>query len=202
MTRANLSLQTTQITPAPNDPVALLAALANVRVARPDLADWCDRVPAVAGLFSTSPWAARWPALPDAACGTATLLMTWAGPDLKAAAPLPGPLAALAEAQALASQGAGAWPPASAELALVARCLVGISATPAAVVRDLAAANDIPALAAALDERVTRALDAAVLLAGIPAPAIATLLEAAATAKHPAVPEILATACSVARSSP
>jgi len=202
MTRANLSLQTTQITSALNDPVALLAALADVRVARPDLADWCDRVPAVAGLFCTSPWATSWPALPDAAHGTATLLMTWAGPALEAATALPEPLAALAEAQALARQGTGAWPPASAEPALVARCLVGLSATPAVVVRDLAAANDVPALAAALDERVTRALDAAVLLAGVPAPALGTLLEAAAAAKHPAVSEILAAACSAARMSP
>src|SRR6266508_1556862 len=172
---ANVGVQ--QMTPALNDPAALLAALANVRAARPDLADWCDRVPAVAALFCTAPWAARWAALPDAAQGTATLLTAWADADHGTVRPLPDALAALAEAQTLAAHGVCAWPPASAEPALVARCLIGLSATPAVVIRSLADSNDTHALAAALDERAARALDAAVLLAGLPAPALATLLQ-------------------------
>src|SRR6266508_2875102 len=170
---ANVGVQ--QMTPALNDPAALLAALANVRAARPDLADWCDRVPAVAALFCTAPWAARWAALPDAAQGTATLLTAWADADHGTVRPLPDALAALAEAQTLAAHGVCAWPPASAEPALVARCLIGLSATPAVVIRSLADSNDTHALAAALDERAARALDAAVLLAGLPAPALAKL---------------------------
>ncbi len=197
---ANVGVQ--QMTPALNDPAALLAALANVRAARPDLADWCDRVPAVAALFCTAPWAARWAALPDAAQGTATLLTAWADADHGTVRPLPDALAALAEAQTLAAHGVCAWPPASAEPALVARCLIGLSATPAVVIRSLADSNDTHALAAALDERAARALDAAVLLAGLPAPALATLLEAAAAAAHPAVPQILDAARSAGSGSP
>src|ERR1044071_1324489 len=109
MEEVNVGLQIRPMSPPPDDSVALLAAMANVRATRPDLADWCERAPAVAALFCAEPWASRWAALPDAAEGTATLLMAWAGSDLEAAAPLPEALAALAEAQALAAQGAGTW---------------------------------------------------------------------------------------------
>jgi hypothetical protein len=181
MATVNMSMQTTGNTRSRHRAAAIVAKLATVRATRPDLADWCERVPAAAELLCIPPWEARWAALPDAAHGTASLLAAWATPT-PAGARLPAAFAALAEAQALAAHGVAAWPPASEHPELIARCLVGLSATPAAVAHAIALAGDQAALAAALQERAGRALDAAVLLANLPPNAHATMLAAAAAA--------------------
>jgi tetratricopeptide (TPR) repeat protein len=172
---------------------ALLAALATVRAIRPDLAEWCERVPVVAPLFCTAPWAARWATLPDASAGSAALLLAWQGAE-RAPAPAPDGLVALATAQALDADPNMAWPHAGAALALVARCLIGLAAQPAQVARRLALAGAASALAAALDEPAAQSLDASALLAELPATALPALLAAAAEARHPAAAEILGTA--------
>ncbi|MFN8570052.1 MAG: hypothetical protein U0Z44_21510 [Kouleothrix sp.] len=179
---------------------AILAALTTMRSARPDLADWCERVPALLELLGAEPWAGRWAQLPDAAQGTAALLAAWAEPE-HGLAPRPEALAAFRIAGVLAAQAAAPWPPADHQPALVARCLMGLSANPLAPLRTIAHARDAAALAEALDEPNARAMTWSALLADQPAPALVLPSAAAATA-HPQLPQIVAAAHSTGRAAP
>jgi tetratricopeptide (TPR) repeat protein len=180
---------------------AILAALTTMRSTRPDLADWCERVPALLELLGAEPWAGRWAQLPDAAQGTAALLAAWAEPE-HGLAPKPEALAAFRIAGVLAAQAAAPWPPADHQPALVARCLMGLSANPLAPLRTIAHARDAAALAEALDEPNARAIDMSALLADLPAPALVALLSAAAATAHPQLPQIVAAAHSTGRAAP